>query len=1010
MRGLALLLGGCALAGCSADPPAPPADRPTPGSAAAATRLAALRALFPGALARAERGPARASVDLPAAASGPVRVVDRASGMAVSFTLAGASAAAPGMADGLALYPGGAPGGGDLVHRVSPAGVEDLAVLPHAPEGDTPELRYLADVGAAAGLRLVEGTLELCDAGGAPRLRVSPPWLVDAGGARRAASLALEGCAADRSPRAPWGRPVTPPAARSCTVVVRFSDEGLRYPVLVDPQWVSTGAMATARSGPTVTVLNPADPASLVLVAGGLDASGNALASAELYEPLGRVFAHTGAMTAARAAHTATRLAAAGPAPVLVAGGVGSSGAPLASTERYDVGTGVFTADAPMNAARRDHTATLYTDGKVLLAGGAGAAGVSLASAEVYTLGSPAIAVTGAMARARAGHADALLGSGHILITGGLASGFAQQAAEVYDPQAGAFSPIAATGGGSPNLTAARAFHTATVLPSGAVLIAGGTNDAAGTLTWDTAELYLDGPASRGFQQPVAQMTAARVRHTAALLPSGDVLLAGGFSGQATLAGTEVWSAASSTFAASLPMAGARRGHGGAVVNAGGSTSAGRGVFVVGGLDAAGNALAAAEILIRGLGDACALDAECASGHCTVGLCCDQACTEACRSCTAAGKGSGADGVCGNIAAGTDAGVSCTNAIQVQSVCDANGNPVQAMTKDCKPSGCAPDGTFCVTFCSDSIPCSATGYCVEDAGAEAGIPDDAGPGAGVCLQKGGPGAPCAASLDGGDCQMGPCTDGVCCNSHCANQCEACDVPDHVGSCYPVGSPDKPEQPHGSRPACPGDGTMCQGICNGSNSAVCFFPNLNADCDASTCTCSGAGCAEADLVSSVCQGDGVCFSGAHTCQGGLRCAPDAGACLPACALDHDCVGDLVCDPDAGACGPLDGGRCDQDDGGVLRVGGQPNKDCAPYRCPAGATACLARCATVDDCAEGLACDPSGKCLAAPKAPLLSCALGGAPGGAGWGLALAGVMVAAARRRRRSFGGATRPGSR
>ena len=53
---------------------------------------------------------------------------------------------------------------------------------------------------------LVENTLEMLDAGGAPRLRVAPPFLVGADGARTDAMLAIAGCAVDKSAAAPWGR------------------------------------------------------------------------------------------------------------------------------------------------------------------------------------------------------------------------------------------------------------------------------------------------------------------------------------------------------------------------------------------------------------------------------------------------------------------------------------------------------------------------------------------------------------------------------------------------------------------------------------------------------------------------------------------------------------------------------------------------------------------------------------------------------------------------------------
>src|SRR5207253_2778510 len=86
--------------------------------------------------------------------------------------------------------------------------------------------------GVAVTLRLVAGTLEFLPADGDPRLHVMPPRLVDAGGVTHPAALAVEGCAVDANPAAPWGRAVVPPGARACRVVVRW-DVAVRYPILV---------------------------------------------------------------------------------------------------------------------------------------------------------------------------------------------------------------------------------------------------------------------------------------------------------------------------------------------------------------------------------------------------------------------------------------------------------------------------------------------------------------------------------------------------------------------------------------------------------------------------------------------------------------------------------------------------------------------------------------------------------------------------------------------------------
>jgi hypothetical protein len=67
----------------------------------------------------------------------------------------------------------------------------------------------------------------------------------------------------------------------------------------------------------------------------------------------------------------------------------------------------------------------------------------------------------------------------------------------------------------------ARNLHTATLLPSGAVLIAGGGDDNS------TAELY--DPTTGSFST-TGGMEVGRSRHSATLLPGGSVLVIGGGS------------------------------------------------------------------------------------------------------------------------------------------------------------------------------------------------------------------------------------------------------------------------------------------------------------------------------------------------------------------------------------------------------------------------------------------------------------------------------------------------
>jgi hypothetical protein len=118
-----------------------------------------------------------------------------------------------------------------------------------------------------------------------------------------------------------------------------------------------TGSMGSARFNLTATSLN----AGMVLAAGGQDASGNTLATAELYDPSGGTFAPTGSMGSTRSFHTATSL---GNGHVLIIGGDDGGGNPLASAELYDPGAGTFSATGSMLTARVFHTAALVASGR----------------------------------------------------------------------------------------------------------------------------------------------------------------------------------------------------------------------------------------------------------------------------------------------------------------------------------------------------------------------------------------------------------------------------------------------------------------------------------------------------------------------------------------------------------------------------------------------------------------------------------------------------------------------
>jgi N-acetylneuraminic acid mutarotase len=137
----------------------------------------------------------------------------------------------------------------------------------------------------------------------------------------------------------------------------------------------------------------------------------------------------------------------------------------------------------------------------------------SSSNATPFTFGN-----TGSLGTLRAQHTATLLPNGKVLVAGGIDSSFNPLAsAELYDPATGTWT---ATG----SLVTARYSHTATLLPNGKVLVSGGFNSS---VPLASAELY--DPAS-GTWTATGSLSTARRIHTATLLPNGKVLVSGGFN------------------------------------------------------------------------------------------------------------------------------------------------------------------------------------------------------------------------------------------------------------------------------------------------------------------------------------------------------------------------------------------------------------------------------------------------------------------------------------------------
>jgi len=304
--------------------------------------------------------------------------------------------------------------------------------------------------------------------------------------------------------------------------------------------WLRTNSPAIARAGATATLLvGPACKATSppawcgeVLLAGGSAGNGGntflpATAAAELYNPRDGTWSPTGSLNAARGNHTATLLAN---GKVLVTGGDGAE----TSAELYDPGTGAWTScpnaapaptrdcPGPMGFARTEHTATLLKDGRVLVAG------------SPYIQGHPVAQQN--------------------------------QPTEIYDPATGSWST---TG----SLNESRYQQTATLLPDGRVLVAGGlfSPPLPGQNEWKSStELY--DPSTGAWAScptPVptpnpdcpGPLSPGRYEHTATRLANGKVVVAGGTTNSAALQSTEYYDPATGTWYGTGPLQQVRAGH-----------------------------------------------------------------------------------------------------------------------------------------------------------------------------------------------------------------------------------------------------------------------------------------------------------------------------------------------------------------------------------------------------------------------------------------------------------------
>lgn len=428
----------------------------------------------------------------------------------------------------------GAVAGGDLLYKLTPTHVDEYVYLREPPPRLTRVIEF--DTGGAVWkLREADTMIEVLGKDGIARLRMSAPLARAADGKRRRGTAHIQGR----------------------KVVLDIDLRGLRAPILVDPDWSTTGTMTVAHWG-----------------------------DAAWRRPDGRVMAVGGCgLTNCPTSFTQS-----------------ACGQVLANSDLWDPASGTWTSVAPMLTARTAFIGVPLPSGDMLVAGGCTAtnctqsndAGACLATqctqttalAERYSYASATWIAAAALASPRASLMGGAIAGGDAIVVGGCDVGACSTGAEQWSSVTNTWEPKA-------SLAAPRGYATSTVLADGRLLLVGGCADPACATVLGDATVY--DPQS-DIWSDAGSMTTPRAGHSATLLNDGTVLVAGGCTDAScttVLSSTEVWSPAGSsgTFAAAPPMAGARHHHT-ATLLANGE------VLMAGGADASGSTIPTSEVYL----------------------------------------------------------------------------------------------------------------------------------------------------------------------------------------------------------------------------------------------------------------------------------------------------------------------------------------------------------------------------------------------------------------------------
>ncbi|MCB9728158.1 MAG: putative metal-binding motif-containing protein [Deltaproteobacteria bacterium] len=272
-----------------------------------------------------------------------------------------------------------------------------------------------------------------------------------------------------------------------------------------------------------------------------------------------------------------------------------------------------------------------------------------------------------------------------------------------------------------------------------------------------------------------------------------------------------------------------------------------------------------------GDGDVCVRDAQCESGHCQNGFCCQSGdCCAQAGNCPVGTYG--APSVCNDVS-------NCDGARR-DPLCVAHQCQLGSPTDD--DSGCAgleanECGPYVSVFCT-SAQTQPTPLCLPSCASNADCDPGAHCEAGACTPNLDAGNPCTTTAQ---CDAGlTCVDGVCCTSTCGGSCRRCDLPGKEGTCSLLASGKDPDSECGA--------VSCVGYYWGFGDDTCY---RRADVSPEVAACNGSGACQSAAELCPAQGQGTaytsCDAGCQTATPGSCVGTTPGTCTNATGATITC---------------------------------------------------------------------------------------------------------------------------